>query len=366
MLSLVLSMAAGMGKAPRAAADTQETLASLNYSFSMPQSDAVSLSDMTLNKTKYGTGKKGYSFTLGTATLYASLDGTSKRKLEWSKEESTGSTSKEKYYTDSFSGTSSVREPVMSAGKKNKWGKNPYFEVQLATTGYEKIQFSAYIGASKKGARDYRISYAVGDSTTFTAVSGSELSLKENKVMEKISGTIPANNEKLVKIRIEVTSAYSINGKNMLEDSTKDSAGKTNAMKGEVAINHIVVTGTKATQSTINSQNSQSSASEKSSNSSTAGTSSTAGLSVKKITLSKSKLTLKKKKSAKLKVTVKVTPQTSANVKKVKNKLKWTSSNKKVATVSKNGKIKAKKKGKATITVKYSKKIKAVCKVVVK
>lgn len=46
-------------------------------------------------------------------------------------------------------------------------------------------------------------------------------------------------------------------------------------------------------------------------------------------------------------------------------KVKWSSSNKKVATVSKKGLVRAKKKGKATITAKYGKK-KLKCKVIVK
>ena len=49
-----------------------------------------------------------------------------------------------------------------------------------------------------------------------------------------------------------------------------------------------------------------------------------------------------------------------------KRKLKWTSSNKKVATVNKNGKVTAKKKGTATITVKTANGKKYSCKVTVK
>lgn len=44
----------------------------------------------------------------------------------------------------------------------------------------------------------------------------------------------------------------------------------------------------------------------------------------------------------------------------------WKSSNKKIVTVDKNGKAKAKKKGKATITVKMESGVKATCKVTVK
>lgn len=78
-----------------------------------------------------------------------------------------------------------------------------------------------------------------------------------------------------------------------------------------------------------------------------------------KVKLNKSKLTLKKGKTSTLKVTVSPT--------EADTKLEWKSSNTKVATVNKNGKITAKKKGTVTITVtdKNTGK-KATCKVTVK
>ena len=77
----------------------------------------------------------------------------------------------------------------------------------------------------------------------------------------------------------------------------------------------------------------------------------------KKLTISKKKLTLQKGKSYKLTVTK--TPITSLE------KITYSSSNKKVATVSSKGKIKAKKKGTAKITIKCGTK-KATVKVTVK
>lgn len=73
----------------------------------------------------------------------------------------------------------------------------------------------------------------------------------------------------------------------------------------------------------------------------------------KKVKLNKSKITLTVGKTAKLKV------------KNTKKKVKWSSSKKSVATVSKKGKIRAKKAGKTTITAKVGKK-KLTCKVTVK
>lgn len=77
----------------------------------------------------------------------------------------------------------------------------------------------------------------------------------------------------------------------------------------------------------------------------------------KKIKLNRRKVTLKKGKSFKLKVTL--TPKNS------QDKIIFKTSNKKIVKVSKTGKIKALKKGKAKITVVSGKK-KIVCKVTVK
>ncbi|MCI9564646.1 MAG: leucine-rich repeat protein [Eubacterium sp.] len=82
--------------------------------------------------------------------------------------------------------------------------------------------------------------------------------------------------------------------------------------------------------------------------------------SVKKIKINKKKITLKKKKKRQLRYII--TPKSATN--KV---VRWKSSNPKVATVSKKGIVKARKKGKCTITVitKDGNK-KARCKIIVK
>ena len=346
VFSLLMSTVCGIGTSEKSirAAESTETIASLSYSMSNQHTDAET--DGTLSKTKYGTKKGGYKFTTGNALLFASLNGTDKRKLEWSKEA----------YKDAFANNSSSKQPVMTAGKKNPWqsGSTPYFEIQLSTEGYKNISFSAYVGATKKGPKSYRVTYAAGDSTTFSPISGATLNLPDNKQTTKISASLPAaaGNQKMVKVRIEITSLTSLGGEDMT--SVQNNTG------GEVAINHIIISGAKETAAAADS-------SSQSGSSSVSGTKSgsTSSMKVKKISLKK-KASVKKKKNLKLTVTVKVTPQTKANVKAVKSKLKWTSSNKKVATVSKDGKVKAKKKGKTTITVKYSKKIKATCKVTVK
>lgn len=82
--------------------------------------------------------------------------------------------------------------------------------------------------------------------------------------------------------------------------------------------------------------------------------------SVKKIKINKKKLTMKKKKKRQLRYII--TPKSAMN-----KEVRWKSSNPKVATVSKKGIVKARKKGKCTITVitKDGNK-KARCKVIVR
>lgn len=83
-----------------------------------------------------------------------------------------------------------------------------------------------------------------------------------------------------------------------------------------------------------------------------------ARVTTKSIAFAKKSVSLKKGKSVKL--TIKRNPISATE------KITWTSSNKKVATVDKNGKVTGKKAGKATITAKTSNGKKATCKVTVK
>lgn len=73
----------------------------------------------------------------------------------------------------------------------------------------------------------------------------------------------------------------------------------------------------------------------------------------------------KKVKLSKTKATVYVGKTVTLKLKNNKKKVKWSTSNKKVATVTKKGKVKGKKAGKATITATVGKK-KYKCKVIVK
>lgn len=72
-----------------------------------------------------------------------------------------------------------------------------------------------------------------------------------------------------------------------------------------------------------------------------------------------------KVKLSKTKTTIYVGKTVTLKLKNNKKKVKWTTSNKKIATVSKKGKVKGKKAGKVTITAKVRKK-KYKCKITVK
>lgn len=78
----------------------------------------------------------------------------------------------------------------------------------------------------------------------------------------------------------------------------------------------------------------------------------------KSVKLNKKKLTIKKGKTKKLKIKI--------NPYRVTDTIKWYSSNKKIATVDKNGKVKAKRRGTVTIKVKTSSGKTAKCKVIIK
>lgn len=93
-----------------------------------------------------------------------------------------------------------------------------------------------------------------------------------------------------------------------------------------------------------------------------AGATATCRVTVKlmttKLTMSKTKLELVQGKSATLKVTR--TPS------KATEKISWSSSNPKVASVTQSGKVRAKKTGTVTITAKAANGVKATCKVTIK
>lgn len=156
------------------------------------------------------------------STLSASINGTDKLQLIYSKDE----------YTDERG--SKVHVPVMAASETNLWGENAYYEIKCSTEGYENVSFSASLGATKKGPRDFKLQYSL-DQKNYIDVEGSERSLTNNKEMQKLysSFELPEEcaNREILYIRVVIASDVMVNG----------SEGLAGAAGGEAAINHICV-----------------------------------------------------------------------------------------------------------------------------
>ncbi len=165
----------------------------------------------------YGDKDKGYNSTTGDAELYASVDGATYRKLEWTK--------------DDYSGLG--MQPAMTGGNNHPWGSGAYLEVQVSTLGFKNIAFSAKLGATNKGPRDYQLQYST-DGENFTNV-GEVYSLSDNKTLEQAFDNVAlpedAADKDVLYIRIAVVGETLVNG----------TTGLVGTTSGETAINDIVV-----------------------------------------------------------------------------------------------------------------------------
>ena len=169
-----------------------------------------------------GDKDAGYPVSMGNATVHTSVNGADARKLEWT--------------SDTYTyGDGSAVQPTMTAGSNNPWAVGAYAEIRVSTVGYSDIVFSAKLGGTKKGPRDFKLQYSL-DGVTFTEV-GVSYSITTNKVMEqafdKVALPADAANADTLYIRMVNTSDVLING----------SSGLSGATGGETAVNDIVVTG---------------------------------------------------------------------------------------------------------------------------
>ena len=157
------------------------------------------------------------------AKLFASVNGTDDRKLEWSKAE----------YAYKTSETAMV--PIMSASNKNLWGANPYFKVKCSTQGYENIKFSAKISGTKKGPANYKLQYST-DNTNYTDVITAAAITQNKNLQENLFDgvSIPAASDKST-VYFKITA---VNTKTIEGGDFKDSKS------GEAAINDIIISGT--------------------------------------------------------------------------------------------------------------------------
>ena len=175
--------------------------------------------------TDVATGDKttGYPASLGEATVFASVNGSDGRKLEWTAD----------LYVN---GADAAVQPAMTGGSKNPWGSGAYIEVKLSTVGYTDITFSAKLGATKKGPRDYQLQYST-DGVNYVDVTGATYAITTNKTMlqafDAVALPAAAAGQATLYIRMAVASDTLVNGSTGLAGSTG----------GETAVNDIVITG---------------------------------------------------------------------------------------------------------------------------
>ncbi|MGN0243582.1 MAG: carbohydrate-binding domain-containing protein [Lachnospiraceae bacterium] len=200
---------------------------------------------------KYGNKTDGYLATQGdtaiasTARLFASVDAPTARKLEWTK----ANTVEDDPETEAYEGNEYFQYhdtyspvPVMTGGASNPWGVQSYFKVQLSTTGYENLTFSALLGGSKKGPRNYQLQYSLDD-TTYYDIDGAAYSIQKNKKMEQAFDEVllpdAVENQELVYIRLLVDGYETIGQSSVLYDE----ATATGLDGGDAAINDIIISG---------------------------------------------------------------------------------------------------------------------------
>lgn len=203
-----------------------KTLASWNYDYTA-DSSALTSSD--------GSGNSYYYFATSgenasTAKLTASVNSTSSAPISWSG-------TADLYYNPSTS-AGTDQTPVIATSKTDgiAWGEYPYFNTVVSTAGYENIHFSARLGGTKKGPRDWKLQYSV-DGANYKDVENASYSITKNKSMELAFDDIalPAecNNKSAVYIRMVVSSNVAINGINTI----------VGQKSGDAAVNNIAITG---------------------------------------------------------------------------------------------------------------------------
>ena len=184
-------------------------------------SNTNAVAEENLSLSGYGDKDSGYATSMEGGRIYASVSGTDLRKLEWSKGE---------YGEVGL-------QPAMTGGTKNPWGNGAYLETRVCTEGYENVTFSAHIGATNKGPRDYKLQYSV-DGTTFKDVAGATFTVTVNKTLFAAFDNValPADTANCTMLYIRITVAS-----NMLVNGTAGLIGSTG---GETAVNHIKVCAT--------------------------------------------------------------------------------------------------------------------------
>ena len=198
-----------------------DVLASWDYNYTVAP-DALVNADET-GETYYYTATGGKQ--KDAAALTASFDAANSAELKWSGSD---------VYVN---GELSDQAPVLEADKTTPvpWGEYPYFVTKLSTVGYNNIKFTAKLGGSKKGARDYKLQYST-DGTSYTDITNATYSVSTNKVLEnaftKVVLPEACSNKKNVYIRIVASDDVTIGG-----------GAYVGTTSGAIAVNNISITG---------------------------------------------------------------------------------------------------------------------------
>lgn len=203
-----------------------KTIASWDYDYSANETGLVT-ADETGSQYYYAAtnGEKA-----ATGVLTASVNALDNAQIKWS-----GSAD---LYANPESSVSSDQSPVMSTSKTNNiaWGEYPYFTVEASTIGFGHISFSARLGGSKKGPRDWKLQYSL-DGVTYTDIENATYSITKNKNMEQafdmVSLPAECDNKNVVYIRVVAYTNIAINGINTIVAQTS----------GDASINNIRVYG---------------------------------------------------------------------------------------------------------------------------
>ena len=180
----------------------------------------------TVLSSDYGN-KNGYAFTSNiglNAIVYGSANTTSKREFSWTD-----------VAYENGNGINSATVPCIEAGSSNLWQRGCYFQIELPTTGYKDIIFSAKLGGSGKAPRDFVLQYSLNGST-YANVGSTVTAAKESmkQAFNRVQLPSAANDQSKLYIRIFNNSLYMING----------TTGFVGTSKGRLAINDIVIEGT--------------------------------------------------------------------------------------------------------------------------
>lgn len=198
--------------------------------FSYPTSTTVvPVAGDDLDNYGYGNKTDGYIAARGmfgsTARLFGSVDGSSYRKLEWSKADY------------DYNGSETAIVPLITGNTNNPWGSSPYFLVKCPTSGYDNITFSARVSGTKKGPANYKLQYSTDGASYTDVVTAASITdnknLTDNMIFNNTALPAAAADKSAVYFRIIAYNTAMIGGGSF--------EGVTG---GEAAINDVVISGT--------------------------------------------------------------------------------------------------------------------------